>query len=126
LSGEAHSWHVASFAETIRPIHPEEPDPSDIWITSKTAGLESNLSKMEPNNVDIQSRFVNALRTQASRKASNRFIGPLPCPYGHEGRIFQDVDQLLGHARTEHGAEIEGSSDERARNTLREAVMRLR
>lgn len=81
---------------------------------------------MDSSNVDIQSRFVHALRTQATHKASNRFVGPLPCPYGHEGRIFQDIDQLLGHARAEHSAEIEELNDERARAALREAVTRLR
>lgn len=81
---------------------------------------------MELGNVDIQSRFVNALRTQASHKVTSGFIGPLPCPYGHEGRIFENIDQLLGHTKLEHSAEIEGLNSDRARATLRDAITKIR
>jgi hypothetical protein len=80
---------------------------------------------MEPN-VDIQSRFVNALRTQASSKPPLRLGGLLTCPYGHKGRIFQNFDQLLGHARAEHAAKIGELNDEQAKISLRDTLIRAR
>jgi hypothetical protein len=49
-------------------------------------------------SVNIQSKFVNALRTQGN-ETHIPFSGALPCPYqGHHGRMFQDIDQLYDHA----------------------------
>lgn len=75
---------------------------------------------MTSDNVDIQSRFINALRTQASHhKAEPRSVSTLTCPYvGHDGRVFQGVEQLLGHARTEHGEDFEGLASPQARAKL--------
>jgi hypothetical protein len=73
--------------------------------------------------IDIQSRFVNALRTQASHKAEARAVGPLPCPYGHHGRIFQSVEQLLDHAKAEHNTELRGLDDKQGLLKVREAAL---
>jgi hypothetical protein len=81
---------------------------------------------MTSSHIDIQSRFVNALRTQASHKAESRLTGPLPCPYDHHGRMFQNIDQLLDHTRVEHASEIKNLDDKQARSKVREAVMMLR
>lgn len=76
--------------------------------------------------MDIQSRFVNALRTQAAKEP--RSAGTLPCPYLSQcqGRIFQDVGQLLGHARTDHKMDYDGLASPQARAKLIHAVKKLR
>ncbi|KAJ4986121.1 hypothetical protein SVAN01_08385 [Stagonosporopsis vannaccii] len=81
---------------------------------------------MDFPQVDIQSRFVNALRTQASHKAESRLSGPLPCPYGHDGRMFQNIDQLLDHTKAEHASELQGLDDKQGRVQVRDAVIRAR
>lgn len=75
---------------------------------------------MNPGNVDIQSRFINALRTQASHhKGESRSTNTLLCPYpGHQGRVFQGVTQLLDHARAEHSTEFSGLASPQARAKL--------
>ncbi|KAF1847404.1 uncharacterized protein K460DRAFT_57815 [Cucurbitaria berberidis CBS 394.84] len=79
---------------------------------------------MNPGDV-VQSRFVNALRTQG--KAEYPLANALPCPYpGHHGRIFQSVDQLFDHAKAEHNAEIGSLEPRQARAQLREAALKLR
>ncbi|KAL5119298.1 hypothetical protein ACEQ8H_002785 [Pleosporales sp. CAS-2024a] len=75
--------------------------------------------------VQIQSKFVNALRTQA--KAEYSLSGALPCPFpGHHGRMFQGVDQLLDHAQEAHPSDISGLSPSQAREKLKKAVLKLR
>lgn len=76
--------------------------------------------------MDIQSRFIHALRTQGSHKADRRSLGPWPCPYGHNGRMFQNVDQLLAHAKAEHPSEVTGLDESQERTKVREAVARAR
>lgn len=76
--------------------------------------------------VDIQSRFVNALRTQASSKAESRTAGSLPCPYGHPGRTFQSVEQLYNHAKVEHASEIDGLDETEAKIGVRDAALDFR
>ncbi|KAF1927420.1 uncharacterized protein M421DRAFT_101824 [Didymella exigua CBS 183.55] len=76
--------------------------------------------------VDIQSRFVNSLRTQASNKTESRTVGSLPCPYGHPGRTFQSVEQLYNHAKAEHAPEIEGLEEIQAKIEVRNAALKLR
>jgi hypothetical protein len=72
------------------------------------------------SNVDIQARFVNALRTQAKTVEQS---GVLTCPYGdHQGRIFQNFDQVFHHARIEHAAIIQGLDESKARNHVKEAM----
>lgn len=88
--------------------------------------LGSKMDTPHIDRLDIQSRFVNALRTQASNKAESRLEGPLPCPYGHNGRMFQTVDQLLDHARTEHSVEVQGLDDKQGRMKVRDSVVRAR
>ena len=79
---------------------------------------------MNPGDV-LQSRFVNALRTQG--KAEYPISSALPCPYpGHQGRIFQTVDQLFDHAKAEHTSDIEGIDPRQAREQLKEAALKLR
>lgn len=94
-----------------------------------THPLHSQSWKMDSSHLeytDIQSRFVHALRTQASSKAESRLGGPLPCPYGHNGRMFQTVDQLLDHARTEHSVEVQDLDDRQGRMKVHTAVVRAR
>lgn len=76
--------------------------------------------------IDIQSCLVNALRTQASHKTESRAAGPLPCPFGHHGRMFQSVEQLLEHTKDEHTAELDGLDNEQGRLKVREAALLLR
>jgi hypothetical protein len=80
---------------------------------------------MDRGNIDIQSKFVNALRTQA--KAEYPLSGALPCPFpGHHGRMFQSTDQLFDHAKTEHASELVKFSPEQARDEVRDAALKLR
>jgi hypothetical protein len=76
--------------------------------------------------IDIQSRFVNALRTQASSKTESRTVGSLPCPYGHPGRTFQSVEQLYNHAKAEHASEIEALDEVQAKIEVRDAALKSR
>ncbi len=68
--------------------------------------------------MDIQSRFVNALRTQAAFKPQYRGAGCLPCPYGHQGRMFQNIEQLMAHAKGEHASELTGLGEEEAKRKI--------
>jgi hypothetical protein len=72
---------------------------------------------------DIQSQFVNALRTPASSKPQYRVAGPLPCPYGHQGRIFQSIEQLMDHTKVEHPSELTGLGEEEAKRRIRNKVI---
>ncbi|KAF1967763.1 hypothetical protein BU23DRAFT_482364 [Bimuria novae-zelandiae CBS 107.79] len=78
------------------------------------------------SNVDIHSRWVTALRTQA-KTAEAPPTDALPCPYcGHSGRIFQSVDQLLSHTRVEHPSLLEALHPEAARALVRDAALRMK
>lgn len=82
-------------------------------------------TNMDPTGHAIQSKFVNALRTQG--KAEVPLTGALPCPYpGHHGRMFQSIDQLYDHAKTEHARQVEGLKPKDAQKQLRDAVFNLR
>ncbi|KAF2107222.1 hypothetical protein BDV96DRAFT_654068 [Lophiotrema nucula] len=71
-------------------------------------------------NVDIQARFVNALRTQAKTVEQSDV---LTCPYGdHQGRIFQTFDQLFQHAKVEHTAILQGLDESKARSHVKDAI----
>jgi len=74
---------------------------------------------MNPNTADVHSRWVQALKTQRPDDPSHSVLG---CPYGHSGRIFQNLDQLYDHTRTEHAKEIEGLRPSQARDQIRELV----
>ena len=79
---------------------------------------------MNPGDV-VQSRFVNALRTQG--KGEYPPTSALPCPYqGHHGRIFLSIEQLFDHAKAEHASEIAGLEPRQARAQLKEAALKLR
>jgi hypothetical protein len=81
--------------------------------------------KMTTGPVDIQSKFVNALRTQG--KAEFPISGALPCPYpGHHGRMFQNIEQLYDHATDEHSKEIKNIEPEQVKETLKKAALKLR
>lgn len=75
---------------------------------------------MNPASINIQSRFIDALRTQPSHhKGEPRSASALSCPYcSHRGRVFQNLDQLWDHARTEHNSEFNGLASPRARDKL--------
>jgi hypothetical protein len=80
---------------------------------------------MDTGNYHIQSKFANALRTQG--KAESSFSGALPCPYsGHDGRMFQTVDQLYGHAKAEHALQFASFPSGHARERLIDAALKLR
>ena len=75
------------------------------------------------SNVDIHSRWVTALRTQA-KTADAPHTDALPCPYcGHSGRIFQSVDQLFSHTKVEHASLLEALDPESARALLLEGFV---
>ena len=76
--------------------------------------------------MDIQSRFVHALRTQAAKEP--RLAGALPCPYLNQcqGRIFHNIDQLLGHARIDHKTDFEGLAAPEAHAKLIDAIKEIR
>ncbi|KAH7076133.1 hypothetical protein FB567DRAFT_608774 [Paraphoma chrysanthemicola] len=78
---------------------------------------------MDTGNVDIQSKFVNALRTQ---KTEIPLSGALPCPFGHHGRMFQSVEQLYDHAKTEHASHIANLKPSQAKEKLKLAALELR
>ena len=83
------------------------------------------MTDLNPPGDVVQSKFVNALRTQ--RKSEPPLSGAIPCPYpGHHGRIFLNIDQLYDHARTEHARQIEGLKPKQAREYLKEEVLKLR
>ncbi|EDU43821.1 conserved hypothetical protein [Pyrenophora tritici-repentis Pt-1C-BFP] len=68
----------------------------------------------------LQSRFAQALKNQQGQ-------GPHPCPYpGHGGRMFQDFQQFLDHARIEHRSDFEGLDTRQSRAKLRELSIRFR
>jgi hypothetical protein len=73
----------------------------------------------------VQSRFINALRTQG--KADPALTGgALQCPYpGHHGRMFQSLDQLFDHAKAEHASQLH-KEPRQARAQLKEAALKLR
>jgi hypothetical protein len=74
---------------------------------------------------DMQSRFINALRTQP--KMESPLDLSLPCPYpGHAGRMFLDIDQLYNHASYEHASDIASLEPSQAREELRTASLELR
>lgn len=78
-----------------------------------------------PAPVDIQLKFVNALRTQG--KAEYPLSGALPCPFQcHHGRMFQSVDQLYEHAKADHYAQVASFKPGQARERLRDLALKLR
>lgn len=77
------------------------------------------------SNVDIHSRWVNALRTQA-KTADAPPTDALPCPYcHHSGRIFQTLDQLFSHTKVEHASLVEVFDPKMAREQVRVAALRM-
>lgn len=80
---------------------------------------------MDTRNMDLQSKFLHALRTQG--KAEYPLAGALPCPYpGHGGRIFQSIDQLHDHAKAEHAAQLANLKPSQVREKLRDEALKLR
>jgi hypothetical protein len=77
------------------------------------------------SNVDIHSRWVTALRTQA-KTADAPPPDALSCPYcERSGRIFQTVDQLLSHAQVEHASLLDALDPDTARAQVRDAALRM-
>lgn len=77
------------------------------------------------SNVDIHSRYVAALRTQA-KTAEAATTDAWPCPYcSHHGRIFQTADQLFSHATVEHAPVVQAMDPAQARAQVREAALKL-
>ena len=95
-------------------------------MNNRAAAHEKRASIMDPSNVDIQAHFNNAFRKQKSPKLESEPSELLTCPYGHSGRIFQNFQQLLDHARVEHASEVSGANDEQSNLRLQEAVVKAR
>ena len=69
--------------------------------------------------------FVNALRTQA-KTADALPSDAFPCPYcSHQGRIFQNLDQLYDHAKIEHTSSLKTKDVVRARAQLKEESLKV-
>lgn len=79
---------------------------------------------MASGTVDIQSKFVQALRTQKATERPGK--GALPCPYGHQGRIFLNIEQLYDHVKAEHGQLFDALEPDQVREQLKTDVDRLR
>jgi hypothetical protein len=81
---------------------------------------------MDSPKFDIHAHFNNVYRKQKSPKIESEPSELLTCPYGHSGRMFQNFQQLLDHAREEHGSEVSGLNDEQSYLKLQEAVASAR
>jgi hypothetical protein len=82
---------------------------------------------MTSGNVDLEARYVEALRTQP-KSADAPLSDALPCPYcSHQGRIFQTVDQLFAHAKVDHAAVLQALQLDpaRARAHVMDASMKM-
>ncbi|KAF2270250.1 hypothetical protein CC78DRAFT_196553 [Lojkania enalia] len=80
---------------------------------------------MNPN-ADIHARYVNTLRTQAKTTDTQR-SDSFPCPYcAHQGRIFQNLDQLFDHVNIDHASRMQGMETSRARVQIREDALQLK
>ena len=95
-------------------------------MNNRAAAHEKRASIMDPSNVDIHAHFNNAFRKQKSPKLESEPSELLTCPYGHSGRIFRNIHQLLDHTRVEHASEVSGLNDEQSHLRLQEAVARAR
>ncbi|KAK7178406.1 hypothetical protein PSPO01_15552, partial [Paraphaeosphaeria sporulosa] len=77
------------------------------------------------SNLDLYSRWVTALRTQAKTVDALR-PDALSCPYcEHSGRIFQAVDQLYSHAKVEHASLLDTMDPETAHAQVQDAALRM-
>jgi hypothetical protein len=75
---------------------------------------------MKTMTVDIQSSFVQALRTQAKSEL-------VPCPYpGHYGRVLETLDHLYSHVKVTHTADFAGLRPSEIREPLRESIKRTK
>lgn len=95
-------------------------------MSNRAAEREESTVAMEEQRIDIHSHFVHALRTQKSHKAESQPSGPLSCPYGHNGRMFPNFQQLLDHIKLEHSSDVSGLDDVQLRFRVREAVVKAR
>jgi hypothetical protein len=95
-------------------------------MNNRAAVHEKRANIMELPKVDIHAHFNNAFRKQKSPKVESEPSELLTCPYGHSGRIFQNFQQLLDHARGEHASEVSGLNDDQSYSKLEEAVARAR
>jgi hypothetical protein len=72
-----------------------------------------------------RSRFVHALRTQKGQ-AESAPTSALPCPYGHQGRIFANINQLFDHVKADHSTQLQNLSPLEARAKVKELALKLR
>jgi hypothetical protein len=73
------------------------------------------------SNVDVHSRWVTALRTQA-KTAESPSAEALPCPYCSGTRIFQSTNQLYDHTKLEHASILQAMDPAQARARVLEAA----
>jgi hypothetical protein len=95
-------------------------------MNNRAAVHEKRANIMDLPKVDIHAHFNNAFRKQKSPKVESEPPELLTCPYGHSGRIFQNFQQLLNHAKDEHVSEVSGLNDEQSLLRLQEAVASAR
>ena len=58
--------------------------------------------------------YAKVLRTQKG-SAELAATGEHPCPYtGHEGRVFQNFQELYSHGKTEHSSDFNGLDSQQA------------
>jgi hypothetical protein len=77
------------------------------------------------SNVDLEARFVNTLRTQPKTPGATH-SDSLPCPFcNHQGRVFQNTDQLLSHVSLEHASILQSMETSQARAQVRKAALKL-
>jgi hypothetical protein len=70
---------------------------------------------MTSGHVDLEARYVEALRTQPKTADAPR-SSALPCPYcTHQGRMFQTPSQVYNHVELEHAADLQALRLEPAR-----------
>jgi hypothetical protein len=80
---------------------------------------------MSSGNVDLHARYVNVLRTQA-KTADAPPSDTLPCPFcNHQGRIFQNLDQLFSHAKDEHASVLQAIGPKGARAHVEEEALKM-
>jgi hypothetical protein len=76
-------------------------------------------------DINMRLKYVKALETQSGTEVLSP--GALPCPYaGHNVRMFQSVDELYDHAKTEHALQLASFEPWQARERLRDAALKLR
>lgn len=107
--------------------------PHSVTVTNRvgtpnreTPSPSPEVPEVDTSSLDIQSRFVNALRTQKYSNARSQPSSILSCPFGHSRRHFQDFEDLLSHTRAEHTSETLNMNEYEIRMKVQTALVRLK